>query len=170
MTAFLPKGGLVVVGGRPGTGKTTFSARFLYRGAVDHDEPGLYVSFAEDKQGFYRDMSRFGFGFEELERKGLFTFLDMLTFQELETRELAMRRILEDVVDAVKRLGAKRLVLDPFSAVAQTFRDSIELSVFVKRLLVFTRRLGCTTLLVEETPIGGGPAGFGVEEYSPTRL
>jgi len=163
--AGFPRGGLVVIGGRPGSGKTTFSARFLYRGAVDYGEPGVYASFAEDRQGFYGNMARFGFDFAELERKGLFTFLDLLTFQDVEASELILKNILESIVDAVKRLGAKRLVLDPFSAMAQTFRDSRELNVFIQRLLAFARQLGCTTILVEETSISGGETGVGMEEY-----
>jgi len=35
-----PRGGLIILAGNPGTGKTIFSAQFLYRGAVDYGESG----------------------------------------------------------------------------------------------------------------------------------
>jgi len=74
-----PRGGLIVLAGDPGTGKTIFSAQFLYRRVVDHGEKGVYVSFAEDKEQFYRNMRALGLDFERLEREGLFSFLDVLT-------------------------------------------------------------------------------------------
>ena len=48
----LPKGGLVILAGGPGTGKTMFSASFLYWGAVKYGEKGMYVSLSEDKITF----------------------------------------------------------------------------------------------------------------------
>ncbi|MBS7650902.1 MAG: ATPase domain-containing protein [Candidatus Bathyarchaeia archaeon] len=43
-----PRGSLILLAGNPGTGKTVFSTQFLVKGA-ESDEPGVYVSFAEDK-------------------------------------------------------------------------------------------------------------------------
>ena len=57
----LPKGELVIVAGGPGTGKTMFSAGFLYWGAVKHGEKGVYISLAEDKETFMRNMKRVGY-------------------------------------------------------------------------------------------------------------
>ncbi|MEM3798329.1 MAG: ATPase domain-containing protein, partial [Candidatus Bathyarchaeia archaeon] len=42
-----PKNSLIVLVGCPGSGKTIFSAQFLYRGCVDYGDKGVYVSFAE---------------------------------------------------------------------------------------------------------------------------
>ena len=39
-----PAGSLVTLAGRPGTGKTIFASQFLYQGARDVQEPGMYVS------------------------------------------------------------------------------------------------------------------------------
>jgi len=36
----LSRRGLTILAGNPGTGKTMFSAQFLYRGAVDYEESG----------------------------------------------------------------------------------------------------------------------------------
>ncbi|MBS7648240.1 circadian clock protein KaiC, partial [Candidatus Bathyarchaeota archaeon] len=35
-----PKGSLIILAGNPGTGKTIFSASFLYHGIIDHGERG----------------------------------------------------------------------------------------------------------------------------------
>ena len=38
-----PRGSLILLAGNPGTGKTVFSSAFLYHGAVDYGENGIYV-------------------------------------------------------------------------------------------------------------------------------
>jgi circadian clock protein KaiC len=35
-----PKGSLIVIAGKPGTGKTILSAQFLYHGCIDYNECG----------------------------------------------------------------------------------------------------------------------------------
>jgi circadian clock protein KaiC len=62
-----PRGSLILVNGNPGTGKTTLTARFLYTGAKDGAEKGLYVSFSEGKRSFYENMTSLGLDFEKLE-------------------------------------------------------------------------------------------------------
>ena len=157
----LPRGGLIVLSGNPGTGKTIFSAQFLYRGAVDRGEKGVYVSFAEDKEAFYRNMRAFGFDFEKLEREGLFSFLDMLT-----VREAGISTLLELVIGRVAELGAKRLVVDSFSAMAQAFREPHDARIVLHTILgKLVRSMGCTTLLIVEIPHGTSRIGLGVEEF-----
>ncbi|MEM2812311.1 MAG: ATPase domain-containing protein, partial [Candidatus Bathyarchaeia archaeon] len=105
------QGSLIVVAGNPGTGKTIFSATFLYNGIVNYDEKGIYVSFAENRETFFSNMRALGFNFEELERAGSFYFLDMVT-----AREEAAPAVMETIVREVEATGAKRLVIDSFSA------------------------------------------------------
>jgi len=157
----LPRGGLIVLAGNPGTGKTIFSAQFLYRGAVDYGERGVYVSFAEGKGQFYRNMKSFGFDFERLEGEGLFSFLDMLT-----VREAGISAALELIVNKVAELGAERLAIDSFSAMAQAFREPHEARIVMHAILSkIVRSMGCTTLLVVEVPYGESRLGLGVEEF-----
>ena len=47
-----PRGSLTLLAGNPGTGKTVFSAQFLWVGAEKYDENGVYVSFAEKGKHF----------------------------------------------------------------------------------------------------------------------
>lgn len=64
-----PKGSLIVLAGNPGTGKTIFSARFLYHGAANCGEKGIYVSFAENRENFLKNMLSLGLDFEKLEKE-----------------------------------------------------------------------------------------------------
>ena len=157
----LPKAGLFLLAGNPGTGKTVFSARFLYRGIVDYGENGVYVSFAENKKAFYEMMNRFGFNFERLEGEGRFKFLDMVS-----VREEGISPILKVILGEVERLEAKRLVIDSFSAMAQTFKEPIDVRIILHTVLSrITRQTGCTTLIIVEVPFGEERMGLGIEEF-----
>jgi len=156
-----PRGGLIVLAGNPGTGKTTFSAQFLYRGCVNRGECGIYVSFAEDREQFYRNTRALGLDFEKLEREGHFSFLDMLT-----VREAGISSILELVIGKVAELGAKRLVIDSFSAMAQAFKEPHDARIVLHTILSrVSRSMGCTTLLIVEVPHGKSKIGLGIEEF-----
>jgi len=56
----IPKGYSVLFGGNPGSGKTIFAAQYLYHGLSKFGEPGIYVSFAEDRGTFLKNMKRIG--------------------------------------------------------------------------------------------------------------
>jgi len=156
-----PKGSLIVIAGNPGTGKTVFSARFLYRGAVDHGENGVYVSFAENRETFYENMRNFGFDFRSLEKEAKFRYLNLLTLKEHEISSI-FKVILEEVVE----VKAKRLVIDSFSAITQAFEKPHDVRILISMILGrIIRRTGCTTLIVVEVPYGEGRMGLDIEEF-----
>jgi len=146
----LPRGGLIVLAGNPGTGKTISSAQFLYRGCVDYGERGVYASFAEDRETFYHNMKALGFDFERLEKEGRFCFLDLVT-----VRGEAVSTAVELIVGKVAELGAKRLVVDSFSAMAQAFKDPHDARIVLHDIMYrIARSMGCTTILIVEVPPG----------------
>ncbi len=157
----LPKGELVVLAGGPGTGKTIFSASFLYWGAIKYGERGVYASFAEDRNAFMNNMRALGFDFEKLEQQGLFKFLDLLTLMEA-----GMSELFETILNEVSSFGAKRLVIDSLTALAQGVATPRELRVFLHSLLSrIMRAMDCTTILIEEVPLGKKWIGYGFEEF-----
>ncbi len=162
----LPRGELAIVAGGPGTGKTMLSASFLYWGAVKYGEKGVYASLSEDRNLFLSNMRKLGFDFEKLEKDGLFRFLDVLTLMEAGTSTL-----LEAMIDEVMKFGAQRFVLDPLTALAQGFKDPRELRVFLHSLLSrMMRATKCTTILIEEMPLGKEWIGYGFEEFVASTL
>jgi circadian clock protein KaiC len=156
-----PRGSLIMLAGNPGVGKTIFSAQFLYDGIANYGENGVYVSFAESRESFLKNMRGLGFDFERLEKAGRFRFLDLLTMKE-EAAPAILETMLREVGDA----GAKRLVIDSFSALAQSFKETREVRVLLHTILSrITRFLGCTTLIIVESPYGEAKIGFGIEEF-----
>ena len=156
-----PKGGLILVAGNPGTGKTVFSASYIYNGVLKYGEKGVYVSLSEDKEAFYEYMNAFDMDFEKLEKEGLFEFISLLTL-----REDAVVSQIQEIIDAISRMKAKRLVIDSFTALTQGVADTRQLRVFLHSILSkIIRDLSCTTILVEEVPYGDEEIGYGFEEF-----
>jgi len=156
-----PRGSLIILAGNPGTGKTIFSAIFLYNGIVNYGERGVYVSFAENREAFLSNMLSLGFNFEELEERDMFRFLDLVT-----AREEVAPAIMETVLREVSEFGAKRLVIDSFSAMAQAFKGTHEARIILHTILSRVIRLmGCTAILVVEVPYGENRMGLGLEEF-----
>jgi len=155
-----PRNSLILLAGSPGAGKTIASAQYLYHGAKNLDENGIYVSFAERKEFFFDNMKRFGLDFEMLESKGKFKFLDMMT-----THEETISSTLDIALSEVVAINAKRLVIDSFSAMAQAFKRKIDARIILHMLDKLMRQTGCTTLLLLELPTGSKTLGLGFEEF-----
>lgn len=155
-----PRGSMVLLAGSPGSGKTIASAQFLYHGATRCDENCVYVSFAERKEVFMKNMARFGFNFKELEKKDKFKFLDMAT-----TTEVAISETLNVIISEALSIKAQRLVIDSFSAIALAFEKKIDARVILHTFEKMMRQTGCTTLLVVEIPTGSSGLGLGFEEF-----
>ncbi|HKZ95211.1 MAG TPA: ATPase domain-containing protein [Candidatus Bathyarchaeia archaeon] len=155
-----PRGSLILLAGSPGSGKTIASAHFLYHGAKNLNECGIYLSFGEHKEFFYENLRKFGFDFEPLESQGKFKFLDLLT-----TREDTVSSTLGMLSREVLELGAKRLVVDSFTAMAQAFNRRIDARIILHMLDKLMGKSDCTTLLLVELPTGTKTIGLGFEEF-----
>ena len=157
----IPKGSLVLLAGNPGTGKTVFGIQFLFKGAKDCDENGIYVSFAESEETIIYNMSKlFGCDLRN-EVSGKVKILDFTT-----VTEKGLGTLLEIILEKVTELNAKRLVIDSFSAMAQAFKEPMEARSVLHNILgKLVRNLGCTTILIVEVPIGVEKIGISVEEF-----
>jgi len=156
-----PAGSLITLAGRPGTGKTIFGSQFLYCGAKEHGEPGMYVSMLEGRKQYMRNMNRLGFDVSPLENKKLFRFLEMPTLAAD-----GMPAIWEEIVRNIDEYGIVRLVIDSFTAMTQAFESPGELRVFTHMLLgKIVTGAGCTTLMITETPYTEAQAASGMHEF-----
>ncbi len=101
----IPKGSLIVLSGDPGSGKSIFCLQFLYNGVVQYNESGLYISLEETKEEILNTAAVFGWDFRKLiqERKLELNTIELYDFDKLR----------DAIEDAVTRVGAKRVVIDP---------------------------------------------------------
>lgn len=156
----LPQGGLYLIAGGPGAGKTIMGAAFLYFGATKYGEPGLYVTFNERAESFKAFMSTLDWDFQRLEDLGKISIIDFMV-----TRERGLDTTMTLLIEKAKTLNAKRLVLDSISALAIALRDKVDSRVLTSILHRQLRSLNCTMLMIAETPWGSDTIGSGVEEF-----
>lgn len=71
-----PAGKVVLILGEPGTGKTILTSQYLYWGASQRSEKGVYVGLNEPKTRFMAEMSSLGMDFAQLEKDNRFAYID----------------------------------------------------------------------------------------------
>lgn len=156
------KGSMILLAGNPGTGKTVFGSKFLCAGTKIPDGHGTYVSFAEDKQTFARNLS--GLVSDEFEKNmasGKCEFLDFVA-----VKERGISTILDSILSAARKSWASRLVIDSQSAIVQAFDDPRDARIVTHTVLgKLTKETGCITLLIAEMPYGSKVIGTGIEEF-----
>src|SRR5258708_26117802 len=62
----LPKGRPTLICGSAGCGKTVLSLEFLVRGAVEYDEPGVFMAFEETEEELTKNVASLGFDLKAL--------------------------------------------------------------------------------------------------------
>jgi len=155
-----PDNSMILLVGYPGAGKTTFSAQFLYNGATRHSARGVYVCFAETKETFLRNMMRFGWDFERLEKEGRVAILDLSV-----TREAGLQKNLDTIMETMTSLNASRLVIDSFSAISMGLNEPIDIRVMVHLLYRFLKKANCVSILILDQPWGTSALGEGISEF-----
>ena len=104
----LLRGSVVLVEGAVGTGKTTLGVEFIYRGAMEFDEPGLIVLFEVSPDKLVRDAALFGWDLPALERQGRLKIV--FTTRQVFQQEIQQADSL--LLDEAAAIGARRIFVD----------------------------------------------------------
>ncbi|MFH1424388.1 MAG: ATPase domain-containing protein [archaeon] len=148
----------ILVSGGTGTGKTIFCMQFLYNGATKYNEPGVFLTFEEDRPNLIRDASRFGWDLEKLEKEKKL----IVAYEEPYNVE-KFADLLEKHVFAIK---AKRLVIDSTSVFGMAMENEHEVRMKLFDLMRLLRKLKITAVFTSEILEGSdGLSRFGVEEF-----
>jgi circadian clock protein KaiC len=110
----LPKGRPTLVCGGPGSGKTLLALTFLVNGAVNHDEPGVLMTFEENGEEIASDVTSLGFDLASLiaARKLAVDYVRVERAEIEETGEYDLEGLFVRLDYAIRTVGAKRVVLD----------------------------------------------------------
>ncbi len=150
-------GAVILLTGTTGTGKTIFSLQYLYNGAKN-GEPSLFVSFEEPVENIKENAKKLGFDFERLEKEGKILFVRYDPFHAEDIYDL--------IESNIKKIGAKRVVIDSISALGLYVRDSAEIRRMIFNISLLLRKLECTTIITSEIlPLQNALSRFGVEEF-----
>ncbi len=147
----LPRGRIILISGSTGTGKTTLSMQFIYNGIKQFNEPGVYMTFEQDKEKIKADMSNFGMDLDGLGDKFRLVGGPIATVYKYKRKTKAgVEDIISEITEIVKEIGAKRVVLDPINLFLMLFDNEDERRVALATLSENLTSLGCTTLLICE--------------------
>jgi KaiC/GvpD/RAD55 family RecA-like ATPase len=143
------KNSVVAVAGGTGSGRTSFVSQFLVKGATDYGEPGLFLSFDEQKDSIYANMASFGWDMMSLERD------HKLVFIEYPQNELAAFAEQESAIkDLIDSLGIKRVAIDSITPYALMFSSPEERKLNTFKLVSAVKGWKVTCLISAETVHG----------------
>jgi circadian clock protein KaiC len=165
----LPMGRTTLFSGTAGSAKTVVATQFLVAGIRKANHAGVFVTFEESAEAIRQNMFNFGWDIRKWEADGKWAFVDAspTPFEEIiEAGRYDMQALLVRIKDAVKRVGAKRVVLDSISAIFTQFADSSLVRRELFGIVASLNEMGVTSIITaERAEEYGNIARYGVEEF-----
>ena len=162
----LPRGRVTLVAGSAGAGKTLLGLQFLVAGAREHGEAGVLLTFEESAAKVAANVRSLGFDLDELQQDGV---LAVLSFQVEPTEivaagEFDLEPLFVILDDAIKRVGAKRVVLDTIEVLFGAFGADSIVRAELNRLVRWLEDRGVTAIVTGERG-DRTITRHGIEEY-----
>jgi circadian clock protein KaiC len=157
----LKKNSSVIVSGPPGSGKTTFGLQFIYSGAKEFDEPGVYISLSQSIDEIKNDCKSFGWDIEDLIAKEKILMIDLRPFKikdEVVGRDDSLYRgeqipfehLTKFILNSVKKIKAKRIVIDSISILGMQYSDKFYMRQGLQGMIQSLENFDVTSLLISE--------------------
>jgi len=141
----VPEGDSLLLAGPSGAGKSLLGTHFIAEG-LRHGEPGIVAIFEEIPAEYAQRAATFGFDFDAPQKDG------KLKIIYLRPLDLSVDETVHEIVNSVKKIGCKRLVIDSLvgfeMALAPGFRTDFRESLY--RMIAALTRLGVTIVTTVE--------------------
>jgi circadian clock protein KaiC len=162
----LPRGRPTLVCGGAGCGKTLLALEFLVRGALEYDEPGVFVSFEETPDELVINARSLGFDLEKLSarRRLLLDYVRLERNGVIESGEYDLEGLFVRLGHAIDTIGAKRVVLDTIERLFSGLSNSFVLRGELDRLFQWLKTKRVTAIVTGER-VGEHLTRHGLEEY-----
>jgi circadian clock protein KaiC len=137
----IPEGDSLLIAGSSGTGKSLLATQFIAAG-VRNGEPGIVAVFEERPEEYEARASTFGLNLNAAVHEG------KLQVIYLRALDLSVDETLQEILDAIEKTGARRLVIDSLAgfemALSPGFRTDFRESLY--RMIFALTGLGITVL------------------------
>jgi len=162
----LPQGRSTLVTGGTGTGKTLLGLQFLVAGAREHGEPGVLVTFEESAEKVTADVASLGFDLDGLQRDGMLIIIafPVEAAEIVETGEFDFGPLSLVLDDAIRRIGARRVVLDSIEVLFGAFKARAIVRTELGRLFGWLQGREVTAVVTGERA-DDALTRHGIEEY-----
>ncbi|HXX06169.1 MAG TPA: ATPase domain-containing protein [Candidatus Bathyarchaeia archaeon] len=155
------KGRTITISGPPGSGKTTFGMQFLYSGAMDFDEPGVFVTLSQSPDEIRNDFKSFGWDVQKLFDEGRMIIIDARPFKMEEGfvaldeslyrgESLPFMHLTQLILSSIKRIDAKRLVIDSLTVLGMQYTNNFYVRQGLQGMIHALEDQQCTSLLISE--------------------
>ena len=162
----LPKGRATLICGGTGTGKTLLAMEFLLRGAMQYNEPGVFMAFEESTNDLITNVVSIGFDLDGLiaSKKIVVDFVYIDQYEIVEAGEYNLDALFIRLGAAIDSIGAKRVVLDTIESLFSNLPNPAVLRAELRRLFRWLKEKGVTAVITGE---GGTDtlSRHGIEEY-----
>jgi circadian clock protein KaiC len=163
----LPTGRPTLICGDAGCGKTLMSIEFIVRGAVQFNEPGVFIAFEEKSDELAMNVASLGFNLKKLQQQNLLKIdhvhIDRSEIEE--TGEYDLEGLFIRLGYAIDSIGAKRVVLDTLENLFSGLSNQGVLRAEIRRLFSFLKEKGVTAIITGERGEGASLTRQGLEEY-----
>ena len=162
----LPQGRSTLVTGGTGTGKTLLGLQFLVAGAREHGEPGVLVTFEESADKVTANVASLGFDLDGLQRDGMLIIIafPVEAAEIVETGEFDFGPLSLVLDDAIRRIGARRVVLDSIEVLFGAFKAQAIVRAELGRLFGWLEGREVTAIVTGERA-NDALTRHGIEEY-----
>jgi circadian clock protein KaiC len=141
----ISEGDSLLIAGPSGAGKSVIATQFLAEG-LRQGEPGIVAIFEERPEEYAARAAKLGMDFDTPQQDGRLTIL------YLRPLDLSVDETMREIIDAVERTGAKRVVIDSLAgfelALAPGFRLDFRESLY--RMIGALTRTGVTIVSTVE--------------------
>lgn len=148
----LRKNSTILVTGAPGTGKTIMALQFIYYGAKEFNENGIFITTEDNLDDIRQNAKNLGMDFAALESKGKAFF-----FQKPLTTLKGGIASIKGLTDAIKKYSIKRVALDSLIFFEYLYpRFNSNRMEFRRQVLLFMQQMkkaGVTFLAVSERAV-----------------
>lgn len=135
------------------------------RGAVQYDEPGVFMAF-EETAADLQNVRSLGFDLDDLQKKKklVVDFVRVERSEIEETGEYDLEGLFIRLAHAIDSIGAKRVVLDTIESLFSGFSNEGILRAELRRLFLWLKERGMTAVISGERG-EGSLTRRGLEEY-----
>jgi circadian clock protein KaiC len=142
------------------------ATEFLVRGAVDFNEPGVFIAFEETEKDLFTNVASLGFDLKKLiaQKKMMVDYVRIERSEIEETGEYDLEGLFIRIDHAVKQIGAKRVVLDTLDGLFSALPNENILRAELRRLFRWLKEKNLTTVITGERG-AGALTRHGMEEY-----
>jgi len=148
----LPTGRPTLICGGAGCGKTLLGMEFIVRGAIQFNEPGVFMSFEETNEELTKNVASLGFDLKNLVKlkKIALDHVHVERNEIEETGEYDLEGLFIRLGYAIDSVGAKRVVLDTIESLFAGLPNQLILRAELRRLFRWLKDKGVTAIITGE--------------------